>query len=104
VVVTSAAWLPAIDEVPDGVLLADVAARYGVTVAVVRRWLEDDLAMPLGSTGRDVGWLRDAYVGDGRSATSIAAELGVSRQRVSQWLDQHHIERRTTRSASASAT
>ena len=91
------------DDIADGASLAEVGDRYGVTVAVVRRRLEDASVLPLGSTGREGGWLRDMYVGDGRSATSIAAELGVPRQRVCQWLDQHHIERRTTRSAQASA-
>jgi transposase len=97
--VTCDGWLRALDDIADGASLADIAARCSVTVAVVRRWLEDDSVLPLGSTGRDVGWLRDMYVGAGRSAPSIAAELGVSRQRVCQWLDQHRIECRTTRSA-----
>jgi hypothetical protein len=64
VVAASAAWPPAPDEIPDGVSVAEVAARYGVTVGVVRRWLEDDPAA-LGRTGRDVGWLRDAYLVEG---------------------------------------
>jgi hypothetical protein len=58
-VVASAAWPPVMDEIADGLSLAEVAACYGISIGVVRRWLEDDPAA-VGRTGRDVGWLRDA--------------------------------------------
>ena len=75
---------------PMGTALADLAHRYGVTIAAVRAWLDDD-GEPLGNTGRTVAWLRAAYVDQRRSMPDIAAELGVTKQRVGQWVMEHRI-------------
>jgi hypothetical protein len=40
-------WPSAFDDIADGVSLVDVAARYGVAIAVAGQWLEDNLRLPL---------------------------------------------------------
>lgn len=45
---------------------------------------------------RDEEWLRDQYVNKLKTSEEIAAELGVGQTTISEWLDRHGIETRST--------
>jgi hypothetical protein len=65
-----------LDAIPDRTSLADIAHRYEVSVATVRRWLEDHWASQLlGLTGETPAG-RDADVNCRRTAKGRRGELG----------------------------
>jgi transposase-like protein len=84
---------PDLAAIPDGTPLAEIARSHGVDVSTVRAWLGSPGAGELGTTGRDAAWLIEKLA-RGRSQVDIAAELGVSRQRVRQWVVEHVLQRR----------
>lgn len=81
---------------------ADIADEFDVSESAIQRWLaEFDIETRThsdyklhGDTYQNEDWLREQYWENGRSATDIADECGVTAGAVFHWMDRHDIERR----------
>jgi transposase len=79
-----------LDEIPDGTPLAEVPARYGVTIPTVRRWVE---ARRWPRRHVDVEKIARCYQA-GDSITEIARDLGIARSAVYDAMVREGISRR----------
>jgi transposase len=88
-----------LSEFPDGTSLAAIAARYGVTLAVARRWITGEgLALTRRPGGRprlfDAAEIVRLYA-EGRTQTEVAAAVGCGLTTVSTYVREARVSSST---------
>lgn len=94
--------------------MADIADTTGVAPATISRWMlkhgietrspGDPIAESDRNPLTDESWLRQQYVDNERSQTTIATEVGVSQPTVRKYLDRYGIDTRSIAEAVADGT
>lgn len=94
--------------------MADIADTTGVTPGTISRWMlkhgietrspGEPIAESDGNPLTDESWLRQQYVNNERSQTTIAREVGVSQPTVSKYLDRYGIDTRSNAEAVTDGT